>query len=1516
MTRRNLLMFMLVLLALAAVPWGIGVAQAGPGGGTYYANSPAGFRTAATGTFYTGTPLRKFVDSLPGLGPTHANNLGNFIPVATPMTPPAGVPNDGDYYNIGLVDITQKLHSDLPKATKLRVYKDLNPAAPANPNGSYYLGPVIVAAENRPVRIKFENHLGAGSSGDLFIPVDTTAMGAGVGSLKSDGSPCDPFVPGQCALYTQNRAVIHLHGGVTPWISDGTPRQWITSVNDSALTTPYLKGESQVDVPDMFSVAGQGIATIYYTNQQSARLMFYHDHAYGITRLNVYAGEVAGYLIHDPQEDALIAAGTLPNQGGGVYNYGIPLIIQDKTFVPQDIAIQDSKWDTTKWGQPGDLWFPHVYEPNQSLVDGQLGANPFGRWDYGPWFWPPVPVAADKSTLPEPSMVPEAFMDTPLVNGAAYPYLQVQPQAYRFRVLNGSNDRALNLQLYYVDPANPTEVKMVPALPHTAGSATPLCAATTATNDAGLAVGAIDPATGNPLNGTGLPANCWPTTWPIDGRDGGVPDPTTAGPAIIQIGTEGGFLPKPVVIPSTPVGYDYNRRSIVVLNVLNKGLFLQPAERADIIIDFSQVPSGSNLILYNDAPAPVPGFDPRYDYYTGDPDETPNGGAPSTLTGYGPNMRTIMQFQVSGSAATPFNLAALKNPASGLPNAFKLSQPNPIVPESSYGDTYGTTYGDTYAKIQDFSLTFSPANVPAGQAIRGISVVSGGAGYTSAPTVSFVGGGCTATPGATAIISGGVVTYVTLDNPGAGCTSAPAVTFTGGGFTTTAVATANFEPITLPMQPKAIQELWDMYGRMNATLGMELPFTNNNIQTTIPLGYVDPITERVPNGQIQLFRITHNGVDTHPVHFHLYNVQLINRVGWDGQIRRPDDNELGWKETVRMNPLEDAIVALQPKIPTGLPFAVINSQRVEDTTEPQGALITVTDPLSGNAVTITNDIINYGWEYVWHCHILGHEENDFMRPFSVMVPGAVPATPAIVSATSIPVGNTIQLNWNAASSTLNPDPATYFKVLRSDITGEVTTIYPGAAQGVASISVTNGGSGYSATPTVTISSPFAGFAQAGATATVSGGVITAITVGTPGSGYLDVPTVTITDTTGTGATAVANFGYSYTDTWVNSNNTYNYSVIASNSIGDSAAATASITSNTWTPATGVGISASPAPITNPTPDHYLSGTKITFTATGSGATGSFAYQYRFWLTDNATAIKSLVQDYSATASWSLPVSTPPGNYTVTVDVRTTLTSQTPDISNTANVLVISSIPARTKIGVFRQGAWYVDMNENGMWDPGTDAVMSFGMSGDIPVIGDWSGTGVPKIGIFRGGVWYLDSSANFSWTPLVDTVASFGLPGDIPVVGDWGSTGKTKIGVFRNGNWYLDASGDNVWGAGDLTVSFGMAGDIPVVGNWGTTNTDKIGVFRNGIWYLDASGDNAWGAGDLTVPFGLPGDIPVVGDWGNTGKAKIGVFRKGNFYLDYNGNNTWDGCGAPGDPTKDACFTFGLPTDIPIVGKW
>ena len=76
---------------------------------------------------------------------------------------------------------------------------------------------------------------------------------------------------------------------------------------------------------------------------------------------------------------------------------------------------------------------------------------------------------------------------------------------------------------------------------------------------------------------------------------------------------------------------------------------------------------------------------------------------------------------------------------------------------------------------------------------------------------------------------------------------------------------------------------------------------------------ITPISTAADGSQI--WRITHNGVDTHPIHFHLYDVQVLNRVTWDNIIMPTDATELGWKDTVRISPLEDTIVALRPIIP-------------------------------------------------------------------------------------------------------------------------------------------------------------------------------------------------------------------------------------------------------------------------------------------------------------------------------------------------------------------------------------------------------------------------------------------------------------------------------------------------------------------------------------------------------------------------------------------------------------------------
>jgi FtsP/CotA-like multicopper oxidase with cupredoxin domain len=226
-------------------------------------------------------------------------------------------------------------------------------------------------------------------------------------------------------------------------------------------------------------------------------------------------------------------------------------------------------------------------------------------------------------------------MDTPVVNGVAYPVLHVAPAAYRFQILSAGNDRSWNLSWFVADPTQNTEVAMLPAAPPSSGSAMPLCTAVNPVAVPSLALG-LDTALldnlGNPLNGTGLPAGCWPnygpqpgipapqTMWAADGRAGGAPDPRYAGPPWIQIGSEGGLLPAPAVIPATPINYEQNTRSITITSVAVHGLWLGPAERADAVVDFSQF-AGKTLILYNDAPTPAPAFDSRLDYFTGDGDQ-------------------------------------------------------------------------------------------------------------------------------------------------------------------------------------------------------------------------------------------------------------------------------------------------------------------------------------------------------------------------------------------------------------------------------------------------------------------------------------------------------------------------------------------------------------------------------------------------------------------------------------------------------------------------------------------------------------------------------------------------------------------------------------------------------------------------------------------------------------------------------------------------------------------------------
>ena len=898
--------------------------------------------------------LEKFKDSLPTW--TSTNNLGQTIPVAQADT--TSFPGS-DYYEIALVQYREQMHSDLPP-TLLRGYvQEVNGVPVTTP---HQMGPWINAQSGRPVRVKFTNRLPIGAQGDLFLPVDTTIMGAG---QAADGS-----------MFTQNRGSIHLHGGLPAWTSDGTPHQWVAPAGEN---TTNKKGVNAVGASDM-DVPADGSMTFFWPNGHSGRMLWYHDHTYGLTRLNVYAGEVAGYLVQDPDERALTAG--MPE---------IPLVIQDKTFVPDQATLdaKDPLWDTAKWGGQGNLWFPHVYMPNQDPT-ADSGALDWGRWDYGPWFWPPWNVIPG-TLLPTVSAVPESYHDTPVINGTAYPYIEVDPTEVRLHILNAANERYWNLQWYVADPAarvnasngktyNNTEVRMIPANP--------------------------DPSL--------------PDYFPLmagDDRRGGVPDPLLAGPAWLQIGNEAGILPNPAIIKNVPIGYSYNRRTVVVLNVQEHALWLGPAERADVVVDFTPY-AGQTLILYNDSGAPVPAFDPRNDHYTDNDDQTDSGGSPTTLAGMGPNTRTILQVRVRGTAAktpspapgTPGTLPVnWINPdtqtrlTAAMPAYYKKNQSVPIVPQPWF-DSVGYTYNN-----QTTGTNATDAHAPI--KIAHINDTS--------------------------------------------------ITYTPYGSTT---------PVTMPFIYKALHELFNSDGRMNAVLGTELPFTSAYIQTTLPLAYVDPATEVLQPGETQFWWIAHNGVDTHVVHFHLVELQVINRVGWDGATYNTmpvDDNEQGWKDSVKMNPLENTLVAVRAKTPL-VPFGVPEAIRPLDVTRPLGSTNNFSgiDPLTGQPLSVINAIVNNKWEYMWHCHLLGHEENDMMRPIQFLFNAQTPSAATGLAVSKDPNG--VLLTWtdptpaDLVTTWGNPQNEVGFKIQRAPVNalnqiGTYTQIAVTPANRTAFVDSTGGG---------------------------------------------------------------------------------------------------------------------------------------------------------------------------------------------------------------------------------------------------------------------------------------------------------------------------------------------------------------------------------------------------------------------------------------------------------------------------
>jgi FtsP/CotA-like multicopper oxidase with cupredoxin domain len=717
------------------------------------------------------TNIRKFVKRLPSLGlnPLPANEDGLYLPVATPLArtikPKKGLAYQVDYYRMQIAPYSQKLHSDLPGPARFYGYQDIT----AGKAPDYkYLGGVIIANKDTPVQITFVNEL----PNDHILPVDQTQIVYGGSGLP-------------------NRTAVHFHGGDVPWISDGGPFDWWSSVNDPD-GTRYGPSFMNNVVPG--ASGGSAEAEYFYPMHQSARLAWYHDHAFGLTRQNAYAGIASALLIVDSFEEALINQHVLPALPGYL-RYGIPLVIQDKTFWDPTLDTQAPYTAAIPRAKPGDLFYTWQYEPT--------------RWDVGPF-----DAGEDPTALPV-STVPEFFADTSMVNGCPYPYLPVEPRHYRFRILNASQARFYNLQLYYEDPAQPGEADLK-NLRH------------------------------------------------------------QIVPRIIQIGTEGGFLRNPVALNDPPVPIQYDLTGTPDTNptygdAIAYNLLLGPAERADVIIDFSKCPVGSRLILYTDAPAPFPGGDPLNDYFTrGTIGDT----SYSTSPGKGPNTRTIMQFRVS-----PFNTLG------------QGTKPDPA----------------SLDQVEKLAM---------GQAVP---------------------------------------------NPFAGVDQ----------FDPSALSMSNVRERWL-----SLNEDFDEYGRLLQRLGTLTsvspardPANPTGLWLGIPLDAAP--TEVVNENDLEIWHIVNTTADSHPMHFHLVNVQVLQRQAFDifnfqpgnapvlvGTPRGPDDNEKGWKETVRMNPGEVTTFVTRFSM-SPVPFDVPNSPRLK-------------------AFGIR------GAEYVWHCHILEHEEHDMMRPLVVI----------------------------------------------------------------------------------------------------------------------------------------------------------------------------------------------------------------------------------------------------------------------------------------------------------------------------------------------------------------------------------------------------------------------------------------------------------------------------------------------------------------------------------------------------
>ncbi|MDR3540462.1 MAG: multicopper oxidase [Desulfosporosinus sp.] len=309
--------------------------------------------------------------------PLDPNNIPKFVsPLVIPLIyeptlfkdPKTGKVKSHDY-QVTISEFTQQLLPTGFPATTVYGYegKVRDPeTGEIIPDFRSTPGPTFEAIRHIPINVQWINNLNEPNP----LAVDPTIHWADPNNIGMPMPPFPPFPPGFPLTQIPVPIVTHLHGGETKSSSDGHPEAWFTA--GEAITGPAFTK-----------------SCYHYVNEQEPTTLWYHDHALGITRLNVMMGLAGFYIIRDSHNHLEGENSQLP-QG----NYEIPIVIQDRSF-----------------NDDGSLAFPNT------------GINP----DIHP-YW-----------------VPEFFGDSIMVNGKVWPNLDVKPRQYRFRILNGSNARFYNL---------------------------------------------------------------------------------------------------------------------------------------------------------------------------------------------------------------------------------------------------------------------------------------------------------------------------------------------------------------------------------------------------------------------------------------------------------------------------------------------------------------------------------------------------------------------------------------------------------------------------------------------------------------------------------------------------------------------------------------------------------------------------------------------------------------------------------------------------------------------------------------------------------------------------------------------------------------------------------------------------------------------------------------------------------------------------------------------------------------